>query len=71
VQGWLLSGAAFGAGLAAGFVGQGQSVLTHPEAQRVIAQPPLHLYTSEESEKKCKHWQEAVSRSVDLADLVK
>jgi glycerol kinase len=60
-------GAALAAGLAAGFWDKG-FVLTHPEGHCTTFTPSV---TSEESEKKYKHWQKAVSRSVDLADLAK
>ena len=60
-------GAAFAAALAVGFWGK-DFVLTHPEGHCTTFTPSV---TVEESEKKYKHWQKAVSRSVDLADLAK
>jgi len=60
-------GAAFAAGLAVGFWDK-DFVLTHPEGHCTTFTPSV---TVEESEKKYKHWQKAVSRSVDLADLAK
>lgn len=58
-------GAALAAGLTVGFW-DGEFLRKHPEDNHVVFQPAV---SKEDAAKRFRHWQKAVSRCLDLADL--